>query len=156
VAQNELTHTVFPFDTQANDEGNSHTENWRSISSAWHVTPIILSLLLYEETNFILWICWTVESSLLIVNNDCPTFNCEATMLCSWKFVTNDSEWNGTLLIRDVMWRGGHESVHTDCFRFCLLTINIVTNSCVTLLTIQRSFLLKITLDGIQNETEAT
>jgi hypothetical protein len=31
-----------------------------------------------------------------------------------------------------------------------------VTNSCVTLLTIQRSFHLKITLDGIQNETEAT
>jgi len=65
--------------------------------------------------------------------------------------VTNDSEWNGTLLIRDVMWRGGHESVHTYCFRFCLLTINVVTNSCVTLLTMQRSFLLKITLDGIQS-----
>lgn len=121
-----------------------------------YVTPIVVSLLLYEETNFILWICWTVEWSLLIVNNDWPTFSCTATMLCSWKFVTNDSDWNGTLLIRDVMWRGGHESVHTDCFRFCLLTINIVTNSCVTLLTIQRSFLLKITLDGIQNETEAT
>ena len=70
--------------------------------------------------------------------------------------MTNDSEWNGTLLVRDVMRHDGHESVHTDCFRFCLLTINIVTNSYVTLLTVQRSFLLKITLDGIQNETEAT
>jgi len=45
VAQNELTHAVFSFYTQANAEGNFNAENWRSISSAWYVTPIILSLL---------------------------------------------------------------------------------------------------------------